>query len=106
MVFSAGASEAAPATDPLNNSSIADAMFQLLTYPSGWTTPHNPYSEASKIGNYVCDMKSMRLDAPAPHPPGLDARKAPPPAGASAASRQCYAQHGRRSRRATPSAPG
>ena len=49
-----------------NGSNLALGLFQILTYPSGWTTPHNPYSEASTIGNYRCDMKSMRLDTPAP----------------------------------------
>jgi hypothetical protein len=51
--------------DP-NGSNLALGLFQILTYPRGWTTPHNPYSEASTILNYRCDMKSMRLDAPAP----------------------------------------
>jgi len=51
--------------DP-NGSNLALGLFQILTYPSGWTTPHNPYSEGPTIGNYLCDMKSMRLDAPAP----------------------------------------
>jgi hypothetical protein len=51
--------------DP-SGSNLALGLFQILTYPSGWTTPHNPYSEAPTIGNYLCDMKSMRLDAPAP----------------------------------------
>ena len=49
-----------------NGSNLALGLFQILTYPSGWTTPHNPYSEAPTIGNYLCDMKSMRFDAPAP----------------------------------------
>ena len=51
--------------DP-NGSNLALGLFQILTYPSGWTTPHNPYSEAPTIGNYLCDMKSMRFDAQAP----------------------------------------
>ena len=51
--------------DP-NGSNLALGLFQILTYPSGWTTPHNPYSEEPTIGNYLCDMKSMRFDAPAP----------------------------------------
>ena len=51
--------------DP-NGSNLALGLFQILTYPSGWTTPHNPYSEVPTIGNYRCDMRSMRLDAPAP----------------------------------------
>jgi hypothetical protein len=51
--------------DP-NGSNLALGLFQILTYPSGWTTPHNPYSEAPTIGNYLCDMKSMRFDAPVP----------------------------------------